>query len=110
MFIVLLLTLFTSSPSFQGPREYPLPALFTKSCNDFVAGCLCFIWHKFLEMSDCRGIEVFRVQILGVDLPFFVQFCEVFVLHGAPLWHGAMQSGVLCVVVVDVEKGYGACS
>ena len=96
MFIVLLLTLFTSSPSFQGPREYPLPALFKKSCNDFVAGFLCFIWHKFLEMSDCRGIEVFRVQIM--------------VLHGAPLWHGAMQSGVLCVVVVDVEKGYGACS
>ena len=47
---------------------------------------------------------------MRVDLPFFVQFCEVFVLHGAPLWHGVMQSGVLCVVIVDVEKGYGGCS
>ena len=61
-------------------------------------------------MSDCRGIELIRGQIMRVDLTFFVQFCEVFVLHGAPLWHGAMQSGVLCVVVVDVEKGYGGCS
>ncbi len=61
-------------------------------------------------MSDCRGIEVIRTKIMGVNLPFFVQFCEVFVLNVAPRWHGAMQSGALCVVVVDVEKGYGGCS
>ena len=82
----------------------------TKSRNNFVVGFLCLVWHKFAEMSDCRGIEVIRVQIMGVNLPFFVQFCEVFILHGAPLWHGAMRSGVLCVVVVDVETGYGGCS
>ena len=61
-------------------------------------------------MSGCRGIEVIRVQIMGVNLPFFINFCEVFALLVALRWHGAMQSGVLCVVVVDVEKGYGGCS
>jgi hypothetical protein len=63
-----------------------------------------------MEMSACRGIEVIRVQIMGVNLPFFIKFFEVFALHVAPGWHGAMQSGVLCVVVVDVEKGHGGCS
>ncbi len=108
MFIVLSLTLLYTliSPSFQGPREYPLPALLTKSRNDFVAGFLRFVWHKFAEMSECRWIEVFSVQIMRVDLPFFVQCCEVFVLHFTPLCHGAMWSGVLCVVVVvDVGRG-----
>ncbi len=37
----------------------------TKSRNDFVAGFLCLVWHKFAEMSHCRGIEVIRVQIMG---------------------------------------------
>ena len=108
MLIVLSLTFSCTffSPSFQGPREYPLPALLTKSRNDFVAGFLRFVWHKVAEMSECRWIEVFRVQIMRVDLPFFVQGCEVFVLHFTPLWHGAMWSVVLCVVVV-VERGKG---
>ena len=67
----------------------------------------CFVWYKFAEMSDCTGKEATRVQIVGVDLPFFIQFCGMFILHVAPRWHGAMWFGVLCVVVVDVEKEYG---
>ena len=54
MFIVLSLTfLYNFSPSFQGPGEYPLPTLLTKSRNDFDAGFLHFVWHKFAELSEC---------------------------------------------------------